>query len=490
MTTDLTNLSLEGALEHLRTRKISPTELVEAHIEKINKLDLEINSYVYKTFDQAREKAKLSEARYLSNSQKPLDGIPVGIKDMFCTKGIRTTACSRMLENFVPPYESTVSLKLQEEAGAISLGKLNCDEFAMGSANLHSYFGPSQNPIRSKSEPNKILTAGGSSGGSAASVASFMAMASLGTDTGGSIRQPAAFTGLYGIKPTYGRCSRYGMIAFASSLDQAGVFARTTKDAALVLENIMGRDENDFTTANKLTPNLSDNLTSNIKGLKIGVPVDIYNTFELDPEIKKMWDNTIQTLKDLGAQIMDITLPNAKYAVQVYYITAPAEASSNLSRYDGVRFGYRTNKTDVSLDELYTHSRTEGFGLEVKSRILIGTYVLSSGFYDAYYTKAQKVRRLIANDFYNNFEKVDVILLPTTPNAAFGLKDKLTKIQMYMNDILTIPASLAGLPCMSVPCAINKDGLPLGMQIIGKMFDEQTILNTSFALEKALKIHA
>jgi aspartyl-tRNA(Asn)/glutamyl-tRNA(Gln) amidotransferase subunit A len=406
---------------------------------------------------------------------------------LFCTKGVRTTSCSKILSNFVPTYESTVSGNVSSY-GTIMLGKTNMDEFAMGSSNMTSYFGNVISPWKGMN--GEDLTPGGSSGGSSAAVSSFMAMASLGSDTGGSVRQPAAFTGLVGVKPTYGRCSRYGMIAFASSLDQAGVFTRTVEDSALMLEAMMGFDPKDSTSLDAPVPELRSATTSSIKEMKIGVPYDLMKQKGISEEIITMWNDSIEILKAEGAEIIDISLPNSKYALPVYYVIAPAEASSNLSRYDGVRYGLRIEKESMNLDEMYELTRSEGFGNEVKRRIMIGTYVLSSGFIDAYYTKAQRVRRLIANDFKTAFANVEAILMPTAPTEAFALSVKQDNpVTMYLNDIFTIPSSLAGLPCMSVPAAMSKNNLPLGMQVITDKMDEYNMLKVAAAIEKNVKLN-
>jgi len=405
------------------------------------------------------------------------------LRDLYCTKGVRTTAASQMLKDFIPPYESTVSQKLLD-AGTISVGKVNLDEFAMGGSNTNSSFGPVENPWKSKTNPDKRLVSGGSSGGSAAAVAAGMAMGATGTDTGGSTRQPGSFCGIVGVKPTYGRCSRWGIIAFASSLDQAGVFARNVEDSALLLETISGFDAKDSTSAQQAVPDFSGLLKQDIKGLRVGIPKE-YRVDGMPSEITAVWDKGTKLLKDAGAIIVDISLPHTKYAVPTYYIIAPSEASSNLARYDGVRYGMRVEGKD--LQETYDLTRAAGFGQEVKRRIMIGTYCLSSGYYDAYYTKAQKVRRLIANDFKSAFEHCDVILTPTAPSSAFAIgENDDDPIKMYLGDVFTIPASLAGLPGISVPGGLDNQGLPLGLQIIGKAWDEVTMFKTAYALEQAV----
>ena len=481
---NLVKLSIEAALKALKAKEFTVTELVEAHIKQAQATK-HLNTYITETFDIASDAAKIADKNYQSGAAKKLEGIPVGIKDLFCTKGVKTTAASKMLSNFIPSYESTVSSNIKN-AGAIMIGKTNMDEFAMGSSNTTSYFGNVINPWKQIGSDDDLVP-GGSSGGSAAAVSSFSAMASLGSDTGGSIRQPASFTGLVGIKPTYGRCSRWGMIAFASSLDQAGVFTRTTIDSALVLEAIMGFDDKDSTSMKKEVPELASACNKSIKGMKVGVPYDFMKTEGISEEIIKMWQDSISMLKAEGAEIVEISLPNAKHALAVYYVIAPAEASSNLSRYDGVRYGYRTEKTNLNLEEMYIHTRTEGFGEEVKRRIMLGTYVLSSSHMDAYYLQAQKVRKLIANDFKLAFEKSEVILLPSTPSAAFKIGEKQDDpLTMYLNDIFTIPASLAGLPCSSVPAALTANGLPLGMQLIAPAFDEYNLLRATNAIERSV----
>jgi aspartyl-tRNA(Asn)/glutamyl-tRNA(Gln) amidotransferase subunit A len=405
------------------------------------------------------------------------------MKDLFCTNGVQTTAASHMLEGFIPRYESTVSQKLWD-AGAGMLGKLNLDQFAMGSSNETSYFGNVISPWKRKDGGNAALAPGGSSGGSSTAIAARLCPAATGTDTGGSIRQPAAFTGISGIKPTYGRCSRWGIVAFASSLDQAGPMARDVKDCAIMLENMAGFDPKDATSLDMPVPNWEAALSGDLKGKTVGIPKE-YRLDGIDPDIDAMWDAGIAMLKDAGAEVIEISLPHTKYALPAYYIIAPAEASSNLARYDGVRYGLRALPQGAGLQDMYAATRAEGFGAEVKRRIMIGTYVLSAGFYDAYYTQAQKVRTLIARDFEQAFASCDVILAPTAPSAAFGLGEKMADpLAMYLNDVFAVPASLAGLPAMSVPAALNREGLPLGLQIIGKAFDEQGVLNAGLAIEE------
>ncbi len=469
---DLTKLTIAEALDGLKKKEFSAVELTQAYIKEMeNKRRL--NAYVLETPEIALAQARVSDEKYANGTNGALEGIPLGIKDLFCTKDIRTTACSHILDGFEPQYESTVTSKLLN-AGASVLGKLNMDEFAMGGSNETSYYGPVVNPW----SKDKDLVAGGSSGGSAAAVAAGMCAGATGTDTGGSIRQPSAFCGVTGIKPTYGRCSRYGIIAFASSLDQAGPIAKDVRDCALLLKTMSGYDAKDSTSAKAEVPDFEKFLGQDIKGLRIGVPAE-YRPEGLNEEIAAYWDKGIEILKARGAEIVNISLPHTKYALATYYIVAPAEASSNLARYDGLRFGLRV--PGEHLDNMYINSRTEGFGKEVKRRIMIGTYVLSAGYYDAYYLKAQKVRRLIRQDFLNAFEKCDVILTPTAPTAAFPIGDKSmaeNPINMWLNDVFTVSVNLAGLPAM---------GLPLGLQLIGKAFDEATIFKAADALEADVK---
>ena len=481
--TDLVKLKITEALDLLKKREITATDLTDAHIAQMEK-HKDLNAYTEVTKDLAISQAKISDENYTEGNTKKLEGIPIAMKDLFCTNGVITTAGSKMLENFVPTYESTVSRNIASH-GSVMLGKTNMDEFAMGSANITSHFGDVLSPW--KNEKGEHVVPGGSSGGSSAAVAGFMAMAATGSDTGGSVRQPAAFTGTVGVKPTYGRCSRYGMVAFASSLDQAGIFTRSVEDAALMLESMMGFDPKDSTSINAPVPDLAPAAKDPIKGMKIGIPRDMMEMEGIDPAIMKMWEDSIEMVKSEGAEIVDVTLPMAKYALPVYYVIAPAEASSNLSRYDGVKYGHRADGKFSSLNEMYEATRSEGFGDEVQRRVLIGTYVLSSGFQDAYYRKAQKVRRLMANNFKDAFEKVDSILLPSAPSVAFGFNEKQDDpVQMYLNDIFTIPASLAGLPAMSVPTAMDK-GLPLGMQIVGRALDEYSILRVAGSIERCTK---
>lgn len=477
--TELTNLTIHETLRKLRAREVSPIEVTEAYIKKIEENNSKYNAYVTTSFDKAIDGAKESEKRYINGTNKSLDGIAIGVKDLFCTKDIRTTACSHIIDNFVPKYESNVTQNLLND-GALFLGKLNLDEFAMGGSNETSCFGPVVNPW----SKDVKLVAGGSSGGSAAAVSANMCAGSTGTDTGGSIRQPAAFCGVTGIKPTYGRCSRYGVIAFASSLDQAGPICKDVTDCALMLNSMAGYDNRDATSSNVSVPDFTSFIGQDIRGLKVGIP-DEYRIEGMNEEIAQYWDKATKMLEERGAEIVRISLPHTKYALPSYYVIAPAEASSNLARYDGIRYGNRVNGD--SMDDLYINTRTQGFGKEVKRRILIGTYVLSAGFYDAYYLKAQKVRRLIKNDFDEAFKKCDVILTPTSPVEAFAIGDKTMNenpINMYLNDVYTVSVNLAGLPAMSLPIGLSKNGLPLGMQLIGKAFDEGTIFKTAYQLER------
>jgi len=479
--TKLTNLTIAQARDKMAKGEFTALELTEAHIQAMEaKRDL--GAYITETAEQAREEAKASDLRRQAGQVGALEGIPLGIKDLFCTKGVQTTAASHILEGFKPPYESTVSAKLKA-AGSVMLGKLNLDEFAMGSSNMTSYYGKVVNPWKSKSDPAKLLVPGGSSGGSAAAVAARIAMGATGTDTGGSIRQPAAFCGITGIKPTYGRCSRWGIVAFASSLDQAGPMARDVRDCAIMLGAMAGHDAKDSTSAPMPVPNFEAALTGDIRGLKVGIPKE-YRPDGLSDEIQQVWERGIEWLKAAGATPVDISLPHTKYALPTYYIVAPAEASSNLARYDGLRFGQRVE--GKTLDDMYKKSRAAGFGSEVRRRIMIGTYVLSAGYYDAYYSKAQKVRRLIAEDFTKAFQNVDVILTPTAPSAAFGMDENTDDpVTMWLNDVFTIPTSLAGLPGLSLPAGLSADGLPLGLQLIGRPFDEETVFKVAGAMESA-----
>ena len=472
---DLTKKSLTEIVSLIKKKEIKSEEVTNLFIKNIEN-DKKLNSFITNCNEQAVKKAKIFDKNPKLDTLLP--GIPIAVKDLFCTEGVKTTAGSKMLDNFIPNYESTITKNLWNE-GAFLLGKLNCDEYAMGSSNETSFFGNVMNPVAENTVP------GGSSGGSASALAADLTPTTIGTDTGGSIRQPASFTGTVGLKPTYGLCSRWGIVAFASSLDQAGPMTKTVEDCALMLEAMAGFDEKDSTSINKKKENYSKNLTNNIKGLKIGIPNE-YRVDGMPKEIDKLWENGKKILKESGAEIIDISLPNTKYALPTYYIVAPAEASSNLARYDGVKYGFRSNK-GTNLIEMYENTRSEGFGDEVKRRILIGTYVLSSGYYDAYYIKAQKVRQLIKNDFDESFKKVDAILTPSTPSAAFKIGEKKNDpISMYLNDIFTVPVNLAGIPAISIPAGTDNNNYPLGLQLIGKTLDEQKLLNIAFAAEKKI----
>ena len=476
---DLTTLTLAEARDGLKAKKFSATELTQAHVKAMEQTR-SLNAYITETPELALKQADASDAKLAKGEAGALEGLPLGIKDLFCTEGVRTTAASKILGNFVPQYESTITAKLLK-AGAVTVGKTNLDEFAMGSSNMTSAFGSVENPWR-RAGDNRPLVPGGSSGGSAAAVAARSCLGATGTDTGGSIRQPAAFCGIVGIKPTYGRCSRWGVVAFASSLDQAGPFARTVKDCAILLREMSGHDPKDSTSANIPVPDFEAALTGDIRGLKIGIPKE-YRIEGINAEIDALWQKGIAMLKDAGAEVVDVSLPHTKYALPCYYILAPAEASSNLARYDGVRYGLRVPGN--SIEELYENTRAEGFGKEVRRRILIGTYVLSAGYYDAYYRKAQRVRALIAKDFDLAFQKCDAILTPTAPSAAFAMGEKSDDpIAMYLNDVFTVTTNLAGLPGISVPAGLSADGLPLGLQLIGKTFDEAGLLKVAHVLEK------
>jgi aspartyl-tRNA(Asn)/glutamyl-tRNA(Gln) amidotransferase subunit A len=481
---DLNKLSMKEAIDGLRSKKFSSTELVKDHLKAIEAQN-DLNIFITKTPELAIEGAIIADENIAKGNFKKLTGIPLGIKDLFCTKGTRTTAGSKILNNFVPVYESTVSAKLWAE-GAVMLGKTSMDEFAMGSSNLTSHYGAVKNPWKANNS-NEDLVPGGSSGGSASGVASFTMMGATASDTGGSIRQPASFCGIVGMKPTYGRCSRYGMVAYASSLDQAGVLTRDVTDCAIMLEAIMGHDEKDSTSENRAVPNLSGALNGSVKGMRIGIPKE-YNVEGTDPKIVELWTKAAKLLEEEGAEIIEISLPHTKYALATYYIISPSEASSNLARYDGVRYGFRDeSKQHISLDEMYELTRQAGFGAEVKRRIMIGTYVLSAGYYDAYYIKAQKVRSKIAQDFKAAFEKIDMILTPTVTSGAFALDYKNDDpVAMYLNDIYTIPASLAGLPCISVPAGLSGNGLPLGLQLIGNLFEEEKVITLAHMLENKI----
>jgi aspartyl-tRNA(Asn)/glutamyl-tRNA(Gln) amidotransferase subunit A len=479
---DLTDLGVAAIRDGVAAGTFSALEVAEAFNANVAAASA-LNAFIVATPEKAIAAAKATDARRAKGEALGLmGGVPIGMKDLFATKGVQTTAASHMLEGFVPEYESTVSQKLWD-AGAGMLGKLNLDQFAMGSSNETSYFGNVISPWRRKDGGNAALAPGGSSGGSSTAVSARLAPAATGTDTGGSIRQPAAFTGISGIKPTYGRCSRWGIVAFASSLDQAGPMARDVRDCAIMLEAMSGFDPKDATSLDIPVPQWEAGLNPDMKGKKVGVPRE-YRMDGMDADVAASWDQGIAWLKDAGAEIIEVSLPHTKYALPAYYIIAPAEASSNLARYDGVRYGLRDLPDGAGLQDMYAATRAAGFGAEVKRRILIGTYVLSAGFYDAYYTQAQKVRTLISRDFAQAFELCDVILAPTAPTAAFGLGEKSDDpLAMYLNDVFAVPASLAGLPAMSVPAGLNREGLPLGLQIIGRPFDEQGVLNAGFAIE-------
>jgi len=477
---ELTGLTLKAAIEGLKSRAFSSEELTRAHSQAVEAAR-PLNAYVLETPDHALAMARASDGRIARGEGGPLEGVPLGIKDLFCTRGFRTTAGSKILEDFTPTYESTVTSNLWRD-GAVMLGKLNLDEFAMGSSNETSAFGPVTNPWRAR-ESNQQLTPGGSSGGSAAAVAADLCLAATATDTGGSIRQPAAFTGTVGIKPTYGRCSRWGIVAFASSLDQAGPIAKTVEDAAILLRSMAGHDPKDSTSLPAEVPDFPSFVGKPVKGLKVGIPRE-YRVEGMPEEIEKLWQSGIAWLKDAGCEIVEVSLPHTRYALPAYYIVAPAEASSNLARYDGMRYGLRVD--GKNLTDVYEETRGHGFGEEVKRRILIGTYVLSAGYYDAYYLRAQKVRRKIADDFDQAFQKVDALLTPTAPSAAFALGDRTADpVAMYLNDVFTVTVNLAGLPGVSVPAGLDSKGLPLGLQLIGRALDEGTLFSLAGAVEKA-----
>ena len=478
---DPTDLSIAEAREALLRKELSAEELARAHIDAIGRANEALNAFVLTTPERALEAAKESDARIGKAEARPLEGIPLGIKDLFATQGVRTSACSHVLDGFTPTYELTVTANLWN-AGAVMLGKLNNDEFAMGSSNETSYYGPVVNPWRRKGS-NAKLVPGGSSGGSSAAVAARLCMGATATDTGGSIRQPAAVTGTVGIKPTYGRCSRWGIVAFASSLDQAGPIARTVQDAAILLKAMASHDPKDTTSVDAPVPDYEAAVNLGVKGLTVGIPKE-YRVPGMAAEIDALWEQGVKWLEAAGAKIKKVSLPHTKYALPSYYIVAPAEASSNLARYDGVRYGLREPGNDVI--SLYENTRSAGFGTEVKRRILIGTYVLSAGYYDAYYLKAQKVRSLIKRDFDAAFQEVDVILTPTTPSPAFVLGEKSgDPVEMYLNDIFTVTVNMAGLPGMSVPAGLSSEGTPLGLQLIGRPFDEETLFRTARAIEEA-----
>jgi aspartyl-tRNA(Asn)/glutamyl-tRNA(Gln) amidotransferase subunit A len=478
--TELTELGLAEARIGLRAKQFSPRELVDAYIAAMERAR-PLNAYITETPERAREMAAASDARLANGEARPLDGIPIAVKDLFCTEGVLTTAASHILDGFTPPYESTVTEKLWR-AGAVLLGKTNLDEFGMGSATTASHYGSTENPWRRPGD-NRPLVAGGSSGGSAAAVAAHAALGATGTDTGGSIRQPASFCGIVGLKPTYGRCSRWGVVAYASSLDHPGPLARSVRDAAILLQAMAGHDPKDSTSAPLPVPDYEAALTGDIRGLRVGIPRE-YRADGMPGEIEALWHQGAEWLRDAGAEPVEISLKMTKYALPAYYIIAPAEASSNLARYDGVKYGLRV--PGDSLDEMYELTRAAGFGAEVKRRVMVGTYVLSAGYYDAYYLKAQKVRNLIAGDFAAAFERVDCLLAPTAPSAAFPIGDNSDDpLAMYLNDVFTVPANLAGLPAISVPAGLSADGLPLGLQVIGRAFDEETVLRVGEVLERA-----
>ena len=471
---NITDQTLSEIIRNIKSKKLSSLEVTNAFIERSEK-SKKLNVFITENFTSAIDQAKKFDET--PNYELKLPGIPIAVKDLFCTNGVKTTAGSKILKNFIPTYESTVTQNIWNQGG-ILLGKLNCDEFAMGSSNETSFFGNVQNPI------GENLVPGGSSGGSSSAVAANLTPVTIGTDTGGSIRQPASFTGTVGLKPTYGSCSRYGIVAFASSLDQAGPMSKNVKDAAILLEVISSFDKKDSTSINFKRNKYFEELTNNIKGKKIGIPKE-YRVEGMPDEIENLWNKGIEYIKDCGAEVIDISLPHTNYALPTYYIVAPAEASSNLARYDGVKYGFRS--PGKNLIDMYEKTRSEGFGEEVKRRIMIGTYVLSSGYYDAYYLKAQKIRQLIKKDFDEVYNKVDAILTPSTPSSAFKIGEKTDDpVSMYLNDIFTVPVNLAGLPGISIPAGLDKNGFPLGLQIIGKPFDEQNILNIAYSMEEKI----
>ena len=482
---NLNDLTLAEARDGLSRGDYTAVELAEAHIRAIEDAS-RLNTFITVTSEIALERAKASDIRRENKEALgSMDGIPIAVKDLFCTEGVQTTAGSHILEGFTPTYESTVTQNLRD-AGAVMLGKTNMDEFAMGSANITSYFGTVKNPW--SADDGKDRVPGGSSGGSAAAVSGHLAIAAIGSDTGGSIRQPASFAGIVGMKPTYGRCSRWGMVAFASSLDQAGPMTRTVRDAAIMLNDMAGFDMKDSTSVAQNIPDFESAITGSVKGLRVGIPAE-YRSDGLSDELSKLWMRGVELLKEAGAEPVEISLPHTKYALPTYYIVAPAEASSNLARYDGVRYGLRV--PGDSLDEMYENTRAAGFGEEVRRRIMIGTYVLSAGYYDAYYVKAMKLRTLILSDFKRAFEGVDIMLTPTAPNSAFPIGELMDDpIQMYLNDIFTVPASLAGLPAISLPAGLSDEGLPLGLHLISKPFDEETLFRVGGVLESSLEFNA
>ncbi len=480
--TDLTTLTLAEARAALANKEFTAVELADAHLSAIERARA-LNAFVVETPDKARAMAAAADARIARGEARPLEGIPIAVKDLFCTAGVATSAGSHILDRFVPPYESTVTANLWRD-GAVLIGKTNNDEFAMGSSNETSYHGPVISPWRRRGA-NIQLVPGGSSGGSAAAVAACLAPGATGTDTGGSIRQPAAFTGIVGLKPTYGRCSRWGIVAFASSLDQAGPFARSVRDAAILLTSMAGEDPKDTTSVERPVPDYEQAIGRSVRGMRIGIPKE-YRVDGMPAEIEALWANGADWLKAAGAEIVEVSLPHTKYALPAYYIVAPAEASSNLARYDGVRYGLRVPGADVT--EMYEKTRAAGFGKEVRRRIMIGTYVLSAGYYDAYYLRAQKVRTLIKRDFETNFESgIHAMLTPTTPSAAFGVGEKSSgdPVEMYLNDVFTVTVNMAGLPGISVPAGLDRNGLPLGLQLIGRPFDEESLFSLGHVLEQA-----
>ncbi|MBA4797508.1 MAG: Asp-tRNA(Asn)/Glu-tRNA(Gln) amidotransferase subunit GatA [Rhizobiales bacterium] len=481
---ELTSLTIAEARAKLAAKEIKAVELTDAYLSEIEAANGALNAYVAVTPDVARDMAKASDARIADGKAGVLEGIPLGVKDLFATRDVHTQACSHILDGFKPKYESTVTQNLWD-AGAVMLGKLNMDEFAMGSSNESSYYGPAVNPWKAKGSDEKLVP-GGSSGGSAAAVAAHLCAGATATDTGGSIRQPAAFTGTVGIKPTYGRCSRWGIVSYASSLDQAGPLARDVRDAAILLKSMASVDPKDTTSVDLPVPDYEKAIGGSVKGMKIGIPKE-YRVEGMSEEIDALWQQGIAWLKEAGAEIVDISLPHTKYALPAYYIVAPAEASSNLARYDGVRYGLRVDGKDIV--DMYERTRAAGFGKEVQRRIMIGTYVLSAGYYDAYYLKAQKVRTLIKRDFELAFEAgVDAILAPITPSSAFAIGDKelaADPVKMYLQDVFTITLNMAGLPGISVPAGLDKKGLPLGLQVIGKPFEEETLFKTAHVIEQA-----
>jgi aspartyl-tRNA(Asn)/glutamyl-tRNA(Gln) amidotransferase subunit A len=478
----LTDLTIAQARDGLRAKTFSAEDLTLAHLHAIEALNPRLNAYLTVSHARAVDQARAADKVLGAGQGRALTGIPLAIKDLFCTEGVRTTAGSAILGPFVPPYESTVTANLLRD-GAIFLGKANMDEFAMGSSNMTSAYGPVENPWKRRQDRDAVLVPGGSSGGSAAAVAARLAMGATGTDTGGSIRQPASFCGLVGIKPTYGRCSRWGVVAFASSLDHPGPFARTVRDTAILLGSMAGHDPKDSTSANVPVPDFEAACARGVKGLRIGVPKE-YRVDGMPAEIEAIWQQGLDWLRAAGAEIVDVSLPHTRYGLATYYIIAPAEASSNLARYDGVRFGIRTNGED--LRDLYERTRAEGFGKEVRRRVLIGTYVLSAGYYDAYYLRAQKIRALILKDFMDAFGRVDALLTPTAPSAAFAQGENMDDpITMYLNDVFTVPSNLSGVPASSVPAGLDANGLPLGLQVIAKPFDEETMFAVSSEIERA-----